>query len=52
VGDLFHADVVGACAAGVHAALLDPFGDWEELDCEMLSDLPALAERLPAARGR
>ncbi len=52
VGDLFHADVVGARAAGVHAALLDPFGDWEAPDCEVLPDLSALAERLAAERER
>jgi len=43
VGDLFSADVVGARRAGVHALLLDPFGDWEDVDCHRLPDLQALA---------
>lgn len=57
VGDLLHADVHGARAAGLHALLLDPFGDWSDVGCERLPDLPSLAERLresrrpPAAEG-
>lgn len=51
VGDLFHADVVGARSVGVHAALLDPFGDWHPVDCEVIPDLTALADRLEWARG-
>ena len=39
VGDIYHADVVGARAAGVHALLLDPHGDWPELACERAVDL-------------
>jgi putative hydrolase of the HAD superfamily len=50
VGDLFHADVTGARAAGIHAVLLDPYGDWEGVDCERARDLPDLAERLAASR--
>jgi HAD superfamily hydrolase (TIGR01509 family) len=46
VGDLYHADVVGARAAGVHALLLDPYGDWDDVDCARLPDLAALAERI------
>jgi FMN phosphatase YigB (HAD superfamily) len=52
VGDLYHADVVGARAAGIHAALLDPFGDWPDADCERLVDLTALVERLREARSQ
>jgi FMN phosphatase YigB (HAD superfamily) len=52
VGDLYHADVVGARAAGIHAVLLDPFGDWPEMDCERLPDLPAVAEQLLRAPRR
>jgi putative hydrolase of the HAD superfamily len=52
VGDLYHADVMGARAAGVHPLLLDPFGDWPEPDCERLPDLLALAARLREARVR
>lgn len=50
VGDLYHADVTGARAAGVNAVLLDPFDDWEGVDCERARDLVELAQRLRAAR--
>lgn len=43
VGDLYHADVLGARAADIHALLLDPYSDWGELDCPVLPDLLALA---------
>jgi len=46
VGDLYHADVKGARGAGLHAALLDPFDDWDVNDCERLRDIGALCERL------
>jgi putative hydrolase of the HAD superfamily len=46
VGDMYAADVVGARAAGVHALLLDPFGDWDHADCPRAADLRELAERL------
>jgi HAD superfamily hydrolase (TIGR01509 family) len=45
VGDLYHADVTGARAAGIHAVLLDPYGDWTGIDCECAPDLWAVAER-------
>jgi putative hydrolase of the HAD superfamily len=32
VGDLYHADVVGARGAGLHPLLLDPNGDWPPLE--------------------
>ena len=51
VGDLYAADVLGARAAGVHAALLDPFGDWAGVDCVRFTDLAALAQRLLRERG-
>lgn len=50
VGDLYAADVVGARAAGVHPVLLDPFGDWIDMDCVRLPDIVALGERLIASR--
>jgi len=52
VGDLYHADVLGAREAGVHAVLLDPYDDWPQTDCERLPDLWAVAEALGAARAR
>lgn len=51
VGDLYHVDVTGARAAGLHAALLDPFGDWSDVDCARAPDAVALAARLLEARG-
>lgn len=51
VGDIYAADVVGARAAGIHALLLDPFDDWEEVDCARLPDLTALGRCIAAARG-
>ena len=50
VGDLYHADVVGARGAGLHALLLDPYGDWPALDCEIAKDLPEVADRMEARR--
>jgi putative hydrolase of the HAD superfamily len=43
VGDLYAADVVGARAAGLHALLLDPFGDWTDVDCDVVTDVGAVA---------
>jgi putative hydrolase of the HAD superfamily len=50
VGDLYSADVVGARGAGLHALLLDPFGDWADVDCATLPDLTALHARLEDCR--
>jgi putative hydrolase of the HAD superfamily len=50
VGDLLSADVAGARAAGIHPVLLDPHGDWHDVDCERARDLGELAERLAGAR--
>jgi HAD superfamily hydrolase (TIGR01509 family) len=46
VGDLYHADVAGARAAGIHAVLLDPYDDWTGIDCDRARDLWAVAGRL------
>jgi len=43
VGDLYAVDVLGARAAGLHALLLDPHGDWTDVDCDVIADVPALA---------
>ncbi len=50
VGDLYHADVLGARARGIHATLLDPFDDWGELDCLRVADLLELAAHFEEAR--
>ena len=47
VGDLYHADVAGARAAGIHAVLLDPYGDWTDIDCDCAPDLWTVAQRFP-----
>jgi putative hydrolase of the HAD superfamily len=46
VGDLYAVDVLGARAAGLHAVLLDPYGDWDGADCFRAADLPRLARAL------
>ncbi len=46
VGDLYAVDVVGARAAGIDAVLLDPYGDWRDVDCERIPDVPTLARDL------
>lgn len=46
VGDLFSVDVLGARAAGLHAVLLDPYGDWDDVDCPVATDLHALTHAL------
>jgi putative hydrolase of the HAD superfamily len=51
VGDLYAVDVIGARRAGLHALLLDPYGDWTGAECERLPDLAALPERIAVAKG-
>jgi HAD superfamily hydrolase (TIGR01509 family) len=52
IGDIYHADVLGARGAGIHALLLDPYSDWPDTigDVERLPDLWAVADRLTAER--
>ena len=50
VGDLYHVDITGALAAGLHAALVDPFGDWNGIDCTTVADLTELAAHLRRSR--
>ena len=45
IGDLYHVDVIGARSAGLHAALLDPFDDWRDVDCPRFVDLLDFANR-------
>jgi len=52
VGDIYHADVLGPRAAGLHALLLGPYGDWPPLDCERAPDLLAIADRFEETRRR
>jgi putative hydrolase of the HAD superfamily len=50
VGDLYAVDVLGARAAGVHALLLDPYGDWGDVDCARAPDVASVASALLAVR--
>ena len=50
VGDLYAVDVLGARAAGLHAILLDPYGDWDDVDCARAPDVAAVAHAILAAR--
>ena len=42
IGDLYHVDVVGARAAGIHPVLLDPHGHWSDVDCLTVTSLTEL----------
>ncbi len=50
IGDLYHADVLGARGAGLHPLLLDPYRDWPDPDCAVARDLTEVADALVAAR--
>lgn len=52
IGDIYAADVAGARGAGVHALLLDPHGDWGDMDCAVARDVPSFADQLLEARKR
>lgn len=46
IGDLYHVDVLGAWSAGIHAMLLDPYGDWKDVDCVRMPDLLSFARMM------
>ena len=46
IGDMYHVDVLGAWSAGLHALLIDPFDDWENIDCERMPDLLSFANKM------
>jgi putative hydrolase of the HAD superfamily len=48
VGDLYQVDVVGARAAGVRPVLLDESGLHPDVDCDRVSSLAELVERVKA----
>jgi putative hydrolase of the HAD superfamily len=50
VGDFHCIDVVGARAAGLQAALLDPLGLHPDADCLRVRSMGDLADRLGAAQ--
>ena len=51
-GDLVEVDVRGALGAGVHAVLIDPFGDRGEVLCPTFASATRLAARLLEAASR
>ena len=46
VGDIYEIDIIGAKTVGMQAILIDPFSDYEGIDCERIPDLLALAEKM------
>jgi putative hydrolase of the HAD superfamily len=48
VGDLYHADVLGARGAAITPLLLDPFGDWTGVDCLTARHLGEIADAFGA----
>lgn len=42
VGDIYHVDVVGARRASLHAMLIDPYGDWPDVDCAPIASIAEL----------
>lgn len=50
IGDLYHADVLGARSAGIKALMLDPYGDWTLDDVDTARDLWEVSEHFAAAR--
>ncbi len=49
VGDIYDVDVVGACGAGLHAMLIDPYGDWPDVDCARIASIAELPGLILAA---
>jgi HAD superfamily hydrolase (TIGR01509 family) len=50
IGDLYHADVLGARGAGIRGLLLDPYGDWTLDDMPKARDLWEVADAFEAVR--
>jgi putative hydrolase of the HAD superfamily len=51
VGDLYAVDVLGARGVGIRGVLLDPYDDWDGVDCERFADLAAFATVLVDGAG-
>ena len=49
VGDIYDVDVVGARGAGLHAMLIDPYGDWSDADCARIASIAELPGLMLAA---
>jgi putative hydrolase of the HAD superfamily len=50
VGDLYNIDITGARSAGLHTVLIDPFGDWADVDCVCIHDLAELSHKVIEGR--
>lgn len=46
IGDMYDVDITGARSAGIHAVLIDPFNDWEHVDCIRFPDLLGWTENM------
>ena len=42
VGDIYDVDIIGARGAGLHAMLMDPYGDWPDVDCARITSIAEL----------
>ena len=52
VGDVYEVDIVGARSAGMQAVLVDPFSDYEDIDCERIPDLLSLTKKMQSLKDR
>ncbi len=50
VGDIYAGDIVGCRAAGLHGLLYNPYGDYKDMDCEMIACLTEIAPAIERAR--
>ncbi|MCP5433698.1 MAG: HAD family hydrolase [Alphaproteobacteria bacterium] len=48
LGDIYAGDIPSARGAGLHAALVDPYGDYGDVDCPTFRDVDAFADALLA----
>lgn len=50
IGDIYDIDILGANSVGMQAILIDPFMDWNGVDCECVPDLFTLAGKLQSIK--
>lgn len=50
IGDIYDVDITGARSAGIHALLLDPFDDWQHVDCVRFPDLLTWVESISSLK--
>jgi HAD superfamily hydrolase (TIGR01549 family) len=49
-GDIYEVDIAGAESVGMQAVLVDPFSDYDNINCERVPDLLSLAEKLRSVK--